>query len=235
MTEAFAAGCMISDPGGRLLFMKRNDGKGWAFPGGKIEADETPEQAARRETQEETGLLTGNLNQIDEGYGFVTFKAQVDADFIPTLNPEHSEHVWATPDKAPEPLHPGVAETLKKLRGSAAQDKREYDANGWYEVLDNPLSKVGVYQYSEASIRRGGDRNKMVGVFRPAEELGSPECVKSFQLMPWTDDHPRDLLGDPAQGFVATDEKGVHGVIGVVRQLESVLAVAIAKGCGRQT
>lgn len=96
----------------------------------------------------------------------------------------------------------------------AAQDKREWDGNGWFEVLDNPISKVGVYPCSEASVKRDGDRNKMVGVYRPAEELGSEECVYSFKLMPWTDDHPSDLLGDPAQGFVAPEDKGVHGVIG---------------------
>jgi len=252
----FAAGVMIADPGGRLLFLKRKDGKGWAWPGGKIEPDETPEQAAGRETLEETGFSTGNLTQIDEGMGFVTFRSEADSEFDPSQHAdfgrEHDEHVWAMPDNAPQPLHPGVAATLTKMTAmdfnvkegfrqnaakakelsertdmptikngldpelldAAALDRREYDSNNWYEVLDNPLSKVGVYQYSEASIRRGGDRNKMVGVYRPAEELGSPECVNSFRLMPWTDDHPRDLLGDPAQGYVATDEKGVHGVIG---------------------
>jgi 8-oxo-dGTP pyrophosphatase MutT (NUDIX family) len=210
-----AAGTMISDPGGRLLFMRRKDDGNWAWPAGGIEGDETPEQAARREMQEETGLVTGDLTQVDEGAGFVTFRSSVDVEFAPVLNDEHSEYRWATMQEAPTPLHAGVAATLRKLLAvPGAQDKREYDINGWYEVLDNPLSTVGVYQYSEASIKKGGDRAKMIGVYRPAEELGSEECIKSFKLMPWTDDHPTDLLGDPAQGFVPADEKGVHGVIG---------------------
>lgn len=97
---------------------------------------------------------------------------------------------------------------------SAALDKREYDVNGWYEVSDNPLSKVGVYPYSEASVTKGGDRNKMIGVFRPPEELSDPETVKSFRLMPWTDDHPDALLGDESQGLVPPEQKGISGVIG---------------------
>lgn len=96
----------------------------------------------------------------------------------------------------------------------AALDKREYDINGWFEVLDNPLSTVGVYPYAEASVISGGDRNKMVGVYRAPEELSDPETVKSFRLMPWTDDHPDALLGDESQGLVPPEQKGISGVIG---------------------
>ena len=36
----------------------------WAFPGGKLEAGETPEQAAIRETKEETELAVSNLRPV---------------------------------------------------------------------------------------------------------------------------------------------------------------------------
>jgi len=39
---------------GRVYLIERKDGKGWALPGGFIDAGETPEQAAIRELQEET-------------------------------------------------------------------------------------------------------------------------------------------------------------------------------------
>ncbi|MEU0831264.1 NUDIX hydrolase [Streptomyces sp. NPDC005969] len=45
--------------GGRALMIRRRQREGkllWAFPGGGIEAGETPEQAAVRETSEEVGL-----------------------------------------------------------------------------------------------------------------------------------------------------------------------------------
>ena len=45
--------------GGKVLMIRRREQEGkllWAFPGGGIEAGETPEQAAVRETAEEVGL-----------------------------------------------------------------------------------------------------------------------------------------------------------------------------------
>ncbi|MEV5583022.1 NUDIX hydrolase [Streptomyces parvus] len=45
--------------GGTVLMIRRRQREGkllWAFPGGGIEAGETPEQAAVRETAEEVGL-----------------------------------------------------------------------------------------------------------------------------------------------------------------------------------
>lgn len=51
--------------GPRLLIAQRPPGKWragcWEFPGGKIEPDETPEDALRREVQEELGVLPSRL------------------------------------------------------------------------------------------------------------------------------------------------------------------------------
>jgi 8-oxo-dGTP diphosphatase len=38
----------------------------WNAPGGKIEGTETPEEAARREVREETGLTVGNLEKVGD-------------------------------------------------------------------------------------------------------------------------------------------------------------------------
>jgi hypothetical protein len=87
---------------------------------------------------------------------------------------------------------------------------RKKDINGWFEVNANPISRVGVFFYSGRCISEDLDPNQLYPVFRPPEELNDPECIDSFKLLPWTDDHPQRLLGDgePAE------EHGIEGVIG---------------------
>lgn len=126
--QPIAAGVVIRDQRGRVLLLKRGDGEAnyaghWGLPGGGIDDGETPEQAARRECQEETGHeLTGDLEQISEvvtgtGRGtFVTFGAQADEPFAPKFaDGEHTDFMWADPEQPPAPLHPAVAELMKGL------------------------------------------------------------------------------------------------------------------------
>lgn len=113
-----AAGIMCVARDGRMLFLKRSERAGdhrgtWCFPGGKIEDGESPVEAARRETMEEAGISADwPLRLIDTRSGFVTYRADFAEVFEPRLNAEHTEFVWARPDDAPSPLHPGVAATL---------------------------------------------------------------------------------------------------------------------------
>ena len=97
-----------------------------------------------------------------------------------------------------------------------ADTKREYDQNGWAEILDNPLSKVGVFQYIGSTIDPDGtmgfDPAKIYNVFRSAAELSDPATLESFRLLPWTDEHA--MLGSEAAGLMPAERKGVHGVIG---------------------
>ena len=52
-----SAGALIFDESGRLLILKPNYKKGWTIPGGQIEpSGESPWEACRRETREESGL-----------------------------------------------------------------------------------------------------------------------------------------------------------------------------------
>jgi 8-oxo-dGTP diphosphatase len=52
--------CALVDPDGRVLLAQRPEGKSmaglWEFPGGKVEADERPEQTLIRELAEELGV-----------------------------------------------------------------------------------------------------------------------------------------------------------------------------------
>lgn len=67
---ALTADCLVfaktSDGVSLLLVQRGNEpykGK-WAFPGGFMNMDETTAEAARRELQEETGLVVGEVHQI---------------------------------------------------------------------------------------------------------------------------------------------------------------------------
>ncbi|WP_246216993.1 DUF2213 domain-containing protein [Paraburkholderia panacisoli] len=95
-----------------------------------------------------------------------------------------------------------------------AQDKssRVEDVNGWPEIKDNPISKVGIFDYQGSQLPGAPDPNKMYRVYRPAEELSDPDTIESFKLIPWIDNHV--MLGDEEEGLTPPEQKGVQGVIG---------------------
>lgn len=90
---------------------------------------------------------------------------------------------------------------------------RVKDANGWFEVPRNPLSKEGVFPYLGRQLGlTGADATKLFNVYRPGSELADPETIDSFRLLPMIDDHT--MLGAPEAGRTPAEKKGVHGVIG---------------------
>jgi len=94
---------------------------------------------------------------------------------------------------------------------------RQYDGNGWFEVKANPISKAGVFPYSGRQLGlTGPEADRIYQVLRPPEELADPECIESFKLIPWVDEHT--MLGPNAQAMtdraLPAEAKGVQGVIG---------------------
>jgi 8-oxo-dGTP diphosphatase len=66
-TPALTVDCVVFDPRGRVLLIKRNNApfKGaYALPGGFAEIGETVETACRRELLEETGVEAGALRLV---------------------------------------------------------------------------------------------------------------------------------------------------------------------------
>ena len=62
MNILLVVACALIDPDRRVLIAQRPEGKSlarlWEFPGGKVEAGETPEAALIRELEEELGIST---------------------------------------------------------------------------------------------------------------------------------------------------------------------------------
>lgn len=90
---------------------------------------------------------------------------------------------------------------------------QQHDINGFITIPGNPLSKEGVFEYSGAQIGlTGPDADKIVRVYRPAEELAAPECIESFKLIPFVDEHA--MLGSEDEGMLPAERKGVQGMVG---------------------
>lgn len=98
---------------GRILLLHRHpakpEGGTWCVAGGKVDAGETPEAAARRETREETGVELEGLIAIGAfyvrypTYDFVyhVFRAPMAREPVLRIKPdEHTGAQWVTPKEA---------------------------------------------------------------------------------------------------------------------------------------
>lgn len=120
-----AAGILLLTPQGTALFIRRSSGGDhageWCLPGGGIEDGETAEDAACRESLEEIGALPYGERDVvsddvsGEGVRYTTFRQPIAHEFTPRLSDESTEHQWAPLDAPPEPLHPGVRQTISGL------------------------------------------------------------------------------------------------------------------------
>lgn len=214
-----AAG-ILYEADGKVLLLKRSaattDYPGhWAFPAGKIEDGESPMQAAIRESQEEIQnhpYMDPLPHSVKNGFALFTHEA---APFDPILNDEHDEFGWYDPKSLPEPLHPGVADSISSygfydpFPVMDAATARIVDTNGWAEIKGNPLSKAGVFPYLGRSIPGAPNAAATYMVLRPAEELADQACIDSFKLTPWIAGHT--MLGE---GFTPASQKGVDGIVG---------------------
>jgi len=115
-----ASGTVAVDPDRGVLALWRHrfitDTWGWEIPAGRLEAGESPEQAARRETLEETGWEPGPLRRLgsyapsngSSDQIFHVFVADGAAHVGDPTDPGESERVdWLAPDEVRELIAKG--------------------------------------------------------------------------------------------------------------------------------
>ena len=117
-----AVGVLIR-PGGEFLLTSRPAGKVyegyWEFPGGKIEAGETVEQALRRELQEEIGITIAaarpwRVEMVDYPHALVRLNFCQVFQWSGELQMKEGQHFsWQTLPVQVQPVLPGTVPVLQ--------------------------------------------------------------------------------------------------------------------------
>lgn len=114
MKTILVSAVALIDVDGRVLLAQRPEGKSmaglWEFPGGKVEAGETPEAALIRELHEELGI-----NTWQSCLAPLTFASHAYSDFH-LLMPLFACRKW---EGTPQPRE---GQTLKWVHGNALKD-----------------------------------------------------------------------------------------------------------------
>ncbi len=123
-SEAVGA-LFLSTETGRMMLNLRSStvsySNNWGFVGGKIEKNESPLSALKREIHEELGDSIPVIEDIipfdifctkNEKFRYYSFVVVVKEEFIPFLNDESSGYAWVKIGQWPKPLHPGAKNTL---------------------------------------------------------------------------------------------------------------------------
>jgi ADP-ribose pyrophosphatase YjhB (NUDIX family) len=127
---AVTAGAVVCDERGRVLLFGHvlRRGSGWGIPGGFLRAGEQPDEAARREVREETGLEIEAVElafvrtlkrprQVE-----VIFRARMPAAALARLAPsfEVERAEWFAPDALPAELSADQRRLIRRALGGAA-------------------------------------------------------------------------------------------------------------------
>jgi 8-oxo-dGTP diphosphatase len=116
-----ATAAIIRDEVGRILLIRRGDGRGWSLPGGFVEPGERLADAAVREVWEETGLEVEPLRIVgvysDPTYTHITYPNGDQVHFVSTTfecrivggtlradGDESLEVAYFAPDALPHPI-----------------------------------------------------------------------------------------------------------------------------------
>lgn len=124
------AGVILVNDKGEILLGRRADNGYWAYPAGSMELAESFEECARREVQEETGLLCGDLDLLMLRSGKDTYYEYPNQDKVyfagavymcfeysgemKVQEEEVIEQAFFPIDRLPDNLSPGTIEVLEK-------------------------------------------------------------------------------------------------------------------------
>jgi ADP-ribose pyrophosphatase YjhB (NUDIX family) len=122
---------LVVDTQNRLLMMRRSDTGSWGVPGGATEPGERVEDAAKRETFEETNLEIGAMSLFgvfsgpefyfkypngDEVYNVTIVYLSRDSHGEVKLNDEHTEWGWFATTDIPEDLSPPIKPVIEQFQ-----------------------------------------------------------------------------------------------------------------------
>ena len=122
---------LVMDMQNRLLMMRRSDTGSWGVPGGATEPGERVEEAAKRETFEETNLEIGEMSLFgvfsgpefyfkypngDEVYNVTIVYLSRDWHGEVKLNDEHTEWGWFMATDIPEDLSPPIKPVIEQFQ-----------------------------------------------------------------------------------------------------------------------
>lgn len=130
------AAVLVLDQQDRLLMMKRSDNGCWGLPGGATEPGEVVEEAARRETLEETNLEIGKMSLFgvfsgpelyykypngDEAYNVSIIYLSRDWRGEVRLNNEHTEWLWFAANEISEDVSPPIRPVIEQFKRSVSK------------------------------------------------------------------------------------------------------------------
>jgi 8-oxo-dGTP diphosphatase len=135
----------LFDDDGQVLLVLRRDFPVWNLPGGQVERNETPWEAAVREAREETGLeievrrLTGVYHKPSRGEVVLNFEGRV-VGGRPVPTAEGAGSGYFPIDALPEPTLPKHVERI--------QDSAARQADVVFRVQDTPpgLKVLGIFR-----------------------------------------------------------------------------------------
>jgi hypothetical protein len=116
----------------------------------------------RRELAEESGYQGPvRLEPVDSNSTYATFLAHVPHEFEPVLNSESQDYQWCHPEDLPEPLHPGLQQTLGQLIENFADGKIKGKSRPGRVKRAGASCKGSVTDLRARAKKYSGERGKM--------------------------------------------------------------------------